>query len=231
MLSAVLAGLALAAAVALAPVPADRLAARPRAGPPAPAPGTSTGRSGRVGPALLAAAAAGLVVALALGGTVGAVAAVLVAAGVGRAVARRPASGGEGVPPDVLELVAACLEAGSSAGRAARVVAEATARADLRRVADALDAGLPAAQAWTALGPVGAVAARSADSGAPLARALRVSAAEVRRVSAADAVARAQRAAVLAVLPLGLCALPAFVLLGVVPVVVGLLRDVLGPAL
>ncbi|MCU1692975.1 MAG: hypothetical protein JWM64_2066, partial [Frankiales bacterium] len=47
-------------------------------------------------------------------------------------------------------------------------------------------------------------------------------AAEARASATARAEQRARRAGVLAVAPLGLCFLPAFVLLGVVPVVVGL---------
>jgi len=47
------------------------------------------------------------------------------------------------------------------------------------------------------------------------------------RLIAADAAAR--RAGVLIVLPLGLCFLPAFVLAGLVPVIVAVLGDVLSP--
>ncbi|MCU1621436.1 MAG: hypothetical protein JWL79_281, partial [Frankiales bacterium] len=47
-------------------------------------------------------------------------------------------------------------------------------------------------------------------------------AADARRRQAVDAHRRAARAGVLAVLPLGACFLPAFVLLGVVPAVIGL---------
>jgi pilus assembly protein TadC len=49
------------------------------------------------------------------------------------------------------------------------------------------------------------------------------------RHSAADsATAAAERASVLIAAPLGLCYLPAFVCLGIVPVVAGLAGDVLG---
>ncbi|MCW2777557.1 MAG: hypothetical protein JWN17_1282, partial [Frankiales bacterium] len=47
-------------------------------------------------------------------------------------------------------------------------------------------------------------------------------AADARAEARSAAEQRARRAGVLAVAPLGLCFLPAFVLLGVVPVVVGL---------
>ena len=68
-----------------------------------------------------------------------------------------------------------------------------------------------------------AVAARrSASSGARLAGALEQVAAELRSAARHDALARAQRAGSFAVAPLGLCFLPAFVCLGIVPVVAGL---------
>ncbi|HZY74813.1 MAG TPA: type II secretion system F family protein, partial [Jatrophihabitantaceae bacterium] len=43
----------------------------------------------------------------------------------------------------------------------------------------------------------------------------------------ADALARANRAGVLAMAPLGLCFLPAFLCLGIVPTVVGIAQGVL----
>ncbi len=52
-------------------------------------------------------------------------------------------------------------------------------------------------------------------------------AAEARADRAARGQAAAERAGVLAVAPLGLCFLPAFVLLGVVPVVAGLVGPLL----
>lgn len=63
---------------------------------------------------------------------------------------------------------------------------------------------------------------RAADSGAPVVGAVSRLAAEARAQSRADGEQRARRVGVLVVAPLGLCFLPAFVLLGVVPVVAGL---------
>ena len=68
---------------------------------------------------------------------------------------------------------------------------------------------------------------RSGHSGARLAAQLRVLADDLRAEAAAGARQRARRVGVLAVIPLGLCCLPAFMLLAVVPLAVGLLRDVL----
>jgi pilus assembly protein TadC len=65
-----------------------------------------------------------------------------------------------------------------------------------------------------------AVAVRSSESGAALADALNRLGKELRAERTVTAVAAAQRAGVLVVLPLGLCFLPAFVLAGLVPVVI-----------
>jgi hypothetical protein len=53
-------------------------------------------------------------------------------------------------------------------------------------------------------------------------------AADLRAARAASADGTARRVGVLAVLPLGLCFLPAFLLTGVVPVVVAVLGEVFG---
>jgi hypothetical protein len=70
-------------------------------------------------------------------------------------------------------------------------------------------------------------AVRSARSGAAMASALSRFADDLRSDRAAAAEAAARRAGVLVVLPLGLCFLPAFVLAGLVPVIVAVLGDVL----
>jgi len=92
--------------------------------------------------------------------------------------------------------------------------------------------GAAAGAAWHAGGSaeldrVVRTVARCGDSGAAIAAALSRLAEDLRqeRTSSADKAAR--RAGVLVVLPLGLCFLPAFLCLGVVPVVVGIARTVL----
>jgi len=75
--------------------------------------------------------------------------------------------------------------------------------------------------------PVVRAAVRSAASGGALAGALVRAAEAARAAQEAEARVRAHRAGVLVVLPVGLCFLPAFVLVGVVPVVAGVLADVL----
>ena len=136
--------------------------------------------------------------------------------------------------PLVLDLLAACLAGGAPLAAAAAAVGEAVrgpAGRRLSAVSAALHVGSAPADAWHSLAtggdgdpllPAARALSRAADGGAPVAAAVARLAAEAR----ADARGRGERAArqvgVRAVAPLGLCFLPAFVLLGIVPVVVGL---------
>ncbi|MDQ6649252.1 MAG: type II secretion system F family protein [Actinomycetota bacterium] len=138
--------------------------------------------------------------------------------------------------PPALDLVAACLAGGSPLGAALEVVGEATGGplgAVLQQVAGASRLGAAATQAWLPVdGPpelvaVGRAIARVADSGAALSDTIVRLAADQRRRAAASAAESVRRAGVLAVLPLGLCFLPAFVLIGIVPVVAGVARHLL----
>ena len=65
-------------------------------------------------------------------------------------------------------------------------------------------------------------------AGVPAGGLLRRAAEDVRDDAAADGLAAAERLAVRLVLPLGVCVLPAFVLVGVVPVVAGVLSSTVG---
>ncbi len=147
----------------------------------------------------------------------------------------------------VFDLLAACLRAGLPMSAAARAVAASAPPAlgtALRKAADLLALGADAATAWGQVAPDGAgrpgaeevdslarMARRSARSGASLATAIG-ELAEQRRSGVEDAAAaRAERAGVLIGGPLGLCFLPAFVCLGIVPVVIGLAARVLGGGL
>jgi tight adherence protein B len=62
-------------------------------------------------------------------------------------------------------------------------------------------------------------------AGIPAAGLLRALAEDLRREAAAEGLAAAERLAVRLVLPLGVCVLPAFVVVGIVPVVVGILSS------
>ncbi|GAB4582576.1 type II secretion system F family protein [Nocardia sp. IFM 10818] len=142
-----------------------------------------------------------------------------------------------------LDLFAACLRAGLPTAAAAGAVAAGAPeplRSVLRRTADLLALGADPVTAWEQAGAgcadegAGALvrmARRSARSGAGLAGAV-AELAEQRRGAVEDAAAaRAERAGVLIGGPLGLCFLPAFVCLGIVPVVIGLAGRVLGGGL
>ena len=140
-----------------------------------------------------------------------------------------------------LDVLAVCLAAGMAVSTAAAAVAPSApprlARV-LRRAADLLALGADPAVAWsTASDPAATVdtqtdallrlARRSASSGAALADGVAELADQSRDDASHAATAAAERAGVLIAGPLGLCFLPAFVCLGIVPVVAGLARDVL----
>jgi pilus assembly protein TadC len=138
--------------------------------------------------------------------------------------------------PYAADLLAAALRAGLPTDRAVQEVADALGGpvgARLGRVAGSLSLGLAPAAAWQPVQdlPAGtrltAAVARTADSGAALAGAFTRVADDLRTARLAQADAAAQRAGVLLVLPLGLCFLPAFIVAGVVPVIVAVLGDVL----
>ena len=137
-----------------------------------------------------------------------------------------------------LDVFAACLTSGmavSSAAAAAAPSAPSRLGAVLQRAADMLALGADPAAAWSnpdsSLDDHGEallrLARRSAASGAALAQGVADLADQSRHAAASAADARAQRASVLIAGPLGLCYLPAFVCLGIVPIVAGLAGDVL----
>jgi pilus assembly protein TadC len=140
------------------------------------------------------------------------------------------------------DVLAACLRSGMPVSTAASATApsapEPLARV-FNRAADLLALGAEPASAWT--NPDGRpdahadallrLARRSASSGAALAQGIADLADQSRREAVDAATAAAERASVLIAGPLGLCYLPAFVCLGIVPVVAGLAGDVLGSGL
>jgi len=199
--------------------------------------------SRRLGRRHLIAAAIGLAVAGFLGRWWGVPLAVAIAAGAERFLSRQEpadvrAARARAVAdlPLCADLLAAALKAGAPVDRAAYAVAEALAGPlgeRLDRTARSLRLGAEPAEAWAHLADVTgarrliAAAVRSSSSGGALARALTRLADDLRADRAVSAEAAAQRAGVLIVLPLGLCFLPAFVLAGLVPVLVAVLGDVL----
>jgi pilus assembly protein TadC len=138
--------------------------------------------------------------------------------------------------PLAADLLAAALQAGAPVDRAATAVGEALGGPlgeRLDRAARSLRLGGTPAESWAQLVDVAgadrliAAAVRSTASGGALAGALTRLADDLRADRGVAAEAAARRAGVLIVLPLGLCFLPAFVLAGLVPVVVAVLGDVL----
>ncbi|GAB3159086.1 hypothetical protein GCM10027059_04900 [Myceligenerans halotolerans] len=135
----------------------------------------------------------------------------------------------------LLDLLAAALGAGSGVPRALGAVGHAaggSSGAALRGVADALVLGARWEQAWAgtpdALLPMRRALRGAWTDGAAPGEALRAAGQEVRRDRSTAARTAAVRLGVRLVLPLGCCYLPAFVLVGLVPVLLALGIDLLG---
>jgi Flp pilus assembly protein TadB len=214
-----------------------RLAGR---GPAARA-GMWSGRAGAVLPVSLG-VAVGLLTTVVVGGASGAVAGAVigvVAALVARRVVR-PADGASPAGPmrvaGAWDLLAASLRCGLPVATAVRAVAGHVPGAEgcvLRRVGELLALGADPAAAWrsalghTATASLATAAIRTARSGAAMADAISELADGLRAAAADQTEARAQRAGVLITGPLGLCFLPAFFCVGVLPVVIGLAGQLL----
>ena len=132
--------------------------------------------------------------------------------------------------PVALDLLASCLAAGLPLRRALPKVTAllpGPLGRELGRVTARLELGEGDAAAWRALvdhdqlGRLARDAARSAESGAPLAELFGQHAHDARADRRAALEERARTAGVRAVLPVALCFLPAFFLIGVVPIVAG----------
>ncbi|WP_328495583.1 type II secretion system F family protein [Streptomyces sp. NBC_00414] len=139
--------------------------------------------------------------------------------------------------PLAADLLAACITAGASPVAAARAVGEALegpVGARLARGAAEVRLGGEPAEAWRALAALpGArglarLLERAGETGVPAAVPVARLAAEARAERGRAATARARRAGVLITAPVGLCFLPAFIAIGVLPVVLGLASGVLG---
>lgn len=135
---------------------------------------------------------------------------------------------------EVAELLSACLASGATLERSTEVVARAVGppASDLLLHVAALSAlGTPTTSAWRtlddkgALGLIATVVRRSLQSGAPLSEALEACSKDLRDQHRAHVETLARSVAVSTVGPLGLCFLPAFLLLTVVPIVASLLSS------
>nr|WSW68425.1 type II secretion system F family protein [Streptomyces sp. NBC_00995] len=140
--------------------------------------------------------------------------------------------------PLAADLLAACISAGAGPREAAEAVGESLGGPvgeQLARTAAEIRLGGDPAVAWGRLGAIPGAAAlarcleRAGSTGAPAAEPVARLAEAMRAARTSAAVARAQRAAVLITAPLGLCFLPAFLTVGVAPVVIGLAGGLLQP--
>ncbi|MEV3861260.1 type II secretion system F family protein [Streptomyces sp. NPDC050095] len=139
--------------------------------------------------------------------------------------------------PLAADLLAACVAAGAGPVEAARAVGESVGgpvgRAMARGAAQVRLGGEPGL-AWRELAAIPGAEAlvrlleRAGESGAPAAAPVAQIAAECRAERGRRATAVARRAAVVITAPVGLCFLPAFLVIGVLPVVIGLADGVLG---
>ena len=180
----------------------------------------------------------GCAAAVFVGGAAGLAAGVLAAAGawwgIGRAeppdVRRTRAAVRRDLPHLVL-LLAASLRSGMSPGDGVRVACAALpgAAADrLAPVVERLALGVDPEKVWAALGddaelaPLGRALSRAHRTGAPVVAAVERLGDDLERGARATVEERARQVGVRAALPLGLCLLPSFLLLGIVPLVAGL---------
>jgi pilus assembly protein TadC len=188
----------------------------------------------------LFAGTAGAAVGLLLGGLLGAAAAVGIAVG-GERLLR---GGSAQAAPDAIllrdlpgacDLLAVCLSAGVPVSGALGAVADATPAplgARLADVAALYRLGGEPRRAWAdappALARLGRVLVRAGESGASVVPALQALAGDLRAAARTATEAGVRRAGVWILAPLGLCFLPAFVCLGVVPLVLGIAGEVFG---
>ncbi|MGA4840480.1 type II secretion system F family protein [Streptomyces sp. G45] len=139
--------------------------------------------------------------------------------------------------PLAADLLAACVAAGAGPVAAARAVGESLRGPVGERLAwgaAQMRLGSEPAAAWRQLAEMphaGALARqleRAGESGAPAAGPVARLAADCRAERSRQATARARKAAVSMTAPVGLCFLPAFIVVGVVPVVIGLAGELTG---
>lgn len=132
--------------------------------------------------------------------------------------------------PDTLMLLAGALEVGVPLRTAVERVTEFgedPCTRDLRGLHARISTGVPDDEAWRILSAtpgwteVGRDVARSVSSGEGVAALLRAHAEEMRTTAAEEAEKKARKVGVSATMPLVCCHLPAFLLIGVVPIIAG----------
>lgn len=139
--------------------------------------------------------------------------------------------------PLAADLLAACIAAGAGPVIAAQAVGEALGGPvgeGLARGAAEVRLGSEPGEAWRRLAmtpgaePLARLLTRADVTGVPAAGPVAGLAADARADWGRAATVRARRAAVLVTAPVGLCFLPAFIAVGVLPIVIGLAGGVLG---
>ncbi|MEU5632817.1 type II secretion system F family protein [Streptomyces rishiriensis] len=139
--------------------------------------------------------------------------------------------------PLAADLLAACIAAGARPVVAAQAVGEALGGPvgeGLARGAAEVRLGGEPSTAWRRLAsmpgaaPLAGLLERADVSGLPAAGPVARLAADIRAEWTRAATARARRAAVMVTAPVGLCFLPAFIAVGVLPIVIGLAGGVMG---
>ena len=139
--------------------------------------------------------------------------------------------------PHVVDLLVAVLAAGAAPGDALAQVAdvvEGPVADELSGFVARLRLGADPVAVWSAmsrhpqLGRLGTSLRRAAESGAPVAAALARLGEDLRARRRSDVEGRVRQIEVKAAVPLGVCLLPAFVLVGVVPLVAGSVIGLLG---
>jgi pilus assembly protein TadC len=154
----------------------------------------------------------------------------------------KPAAPDPFATASAFDVLAVCLSGGLTVPEAAAATASFAPPAlqmILQRAADLLRLGADPDVAWQSpdeksgagCEALTRLARRSAASGSALAAGVAELAEQERQDVTHAAAAAAERAGVLIAGPLGLCFLPAFVCLGLVPVVAGLAGDLFGPGL
>jgi Flp pilus assembly protein TadB len=186
---------------------------------------------------------AGVAVALVVGGWTGVAAGALVTIGAYRVLSRlEPATVRRRRQrivadlPSTVDLLVVCLAAGRPISSSAVVVGDAVGGPlgrELHRVGARIELGGDPLSVWAdlgrdvTLGPLARAVVRALDTGAPVSESLTGLAADLRSQQRAAADEIARRVAVRSAGPLGLCFLPAFVLVGVVPTIIGSFRTLM----
>ena len=185
---------------------------------------------------------AGLAVWLFVGGAVGPAAGVMASVAAWRVLAGAEAPSArldreevERTLPHLIDLFASTLHAGADPAAGLAQVCAALPGPAAERLAPVVEQarwGASGAEAWAtvahdeALAPLARAMVRSHASGASVVQTVERIADELERESLARAEDAARRVGVLAAVPLGMCLLPAFLLLGVVPTVASLFASV-----